>query len=137
MLCKHYLHKLYHTFTPFRKKGGCITCTGLHKRAAVCTLFIGFPFEIIQLMCIIFFIFFTPPLTKAHGRIHTASYTVVVGHLLDSAARDAFFFFLFPRDRGGSYHVSHVETLDVATISEQFQFKVTLSFCPAGVHTLV
>lgn len=49
-----------------------------------------------------FFFFFTPPLTKAHGRIHTASYTVVVGHLLDSSARDVFFFFFpFPsRQRG-------------------------------------
>lgn len=22
---------MYHTFTPFKKKGGCITCTGLEK----------------------------------------------------------------------------------------------------------
>lgn len=31
---------MYHTFTPFKKKGGCITCTGLQKWMTLCTIFI-------------------------------------------------------------------------------------------------
>lgn len=130
MLCKH-LHKLYHTFTPFRKKGGCITCTGLHKRTALCTVFILFPFKIIQLTCIIFFSIF---LTKAHGRIHTASYTAAVLDLRDSAIADVSFFLLpwrwrlsRPTPRWQHFFF----------FFERFQFKVTSNYSPARVHTLV
>lgn len=31
---------MYHTFTPFTKKGGCITCTGLQKLETLCTIYI-------------------------------------------------------------------------------------------------
>lgn len=43
---------MYHTLTPFKKKGGCITCTGLQKlKMTLCTIFIVFcfRFKIIQL----------------------------------------------------------------------------------------
>lgn len=85
MLCKHYLHKLYHTLLPSERKVVALHVQGLHKRTAVCTVFIFFPFKIIQLTCIIF-------LTK-HRRIHTASYTAVVLYLLDAAITNFFFFF--------------------------------------------